>query len=348
MVSPQIINVGVIGAGRIGKIHAEDLANRIPGVKVVTISDPDLIAAQELAARLQVGWAIGDYHEILKDRTIDAVAICSPTALHAQHIVEAAQAGNQIFCEKPIAYDLKQIDVVLAEVEKAGVKLQIGFNRRFDASFKHAHDMIWAGKIGAPHILRITSRDPHPPTPEFAKLSGGIFFDMTIHDFDMAQFLFGEIEEVYTVGNVLVDPRIGDAGDIDTAIITLKFKNGALGTIDNSRQAVYGYDQRIEAFGSAGMVQAQNNLEDSLIYSNADQVALAKPVLFFLERYRESFITEMAQFIACVRSGEQPPVNGYDARKPVVIGLAAQRSYLEGRPVKLTEIEGGIGKDRAK
>ncbi len=341
MEAPRMIHVGVIGAGRIGKIHAENLANRISGSVVAAIANPSLQAAQELAARLQVPKATSDYREILKDHEIDAVAICSPTALHVQHIIEAARAGKHVFCEKPIAYDLDQIDQVLAEVEQAKVKLQIGFNRRFDANFKHVHDLVMAGKIGTPHILRITSRDPHPPSMDFVKQSGGIFFDMTIHDFDMAQFLFGEVEEVYTAGSVLVDPGFREAGDIDTAIITLKFKNGALGTIDNSRQAVYGYDQRIEAFGSGGMVQAQNNLEDSLIYSNAEQVVSAKPLFFFLERYRESFIAEMAAFIACVQRGEPPPVDGYDARKPVVIGLAAQRSYREGRPVRLSEIEDG-------
>jgi len=334
-----LVRVGVIGAGRIGKIHADDLTHRILGATVAIIADPDLKTAQELAARLQVSKVSADYGEVLMDSAVDAVAICSPTALHARHIIEAAQAGKHIFCEKPIAYDLKQIDQALAEVEKAGVKLQIGFNRRFDPNFRRARDLIAAGKIGTPQILRITSRDPHPPSLEFVRQSGGLFFDMTIHDFDMAQFLCGEVEEVYAAGSVLVDPGIGEAGDIDTAVTCLKFTSGTLGTIDNSRQAVYGYDQRIEVFGSGGMVQAQNQVHDSVIYSTADQVVSAKPLAFFLERYRDSFIAEKAAFVACIQHDSQPPVSGQDARKPVVIGLAAQRSFREGRPVKISEIE---------
>jgi myo-inositol 2-dehydrogenase/D-chiro-inositol 1-dehydrogenase len=337
-----IVRVGVIGAGRIGKIHAEDLKNRVSGATVTIVADPDFKAAQELAGRLQIGRASADYREVLRDPAVDAVAICSPTALHAQHIIEAAQAGKHVFCEKPIAYDLKQIDQVLKEVEKTRLKLQIGFNRRFDPNFRHARDMVAAGKVGQPHILRITSRDPYPPSPEFVRQSGGIFFDMTIHDFDMAEYLCGEVEEVYAAGNVLVDPGIGEAGDLDTVVICLKLKSGVLGTIDNSRQAVYGYDQRVEVFGSGGMVQAQNNLQDSLIYSNAQQVVSAKPLSFFLERYRDSFIAEMVEFVTCIQHDSPPPVSGHDARRPVVIGMAAQRSYREGRPVKISEVEGQL------
>ncbi|MGD0707308.1 MAG: inositol 2-dehydrogenase [Anaerolineaceae bacterium] len=339
----EAVRVGVIGAGRIGKIHAEDLATRINGAKASCIADPLIDAAQETAKRLHIEKVTADYHEILDDPEIDAVAICSPTALHAEHIVETAQAHKHIFCEKPISYDLQKIDRALAAVEKAGVKLQIGFNRRFDVNFHQAHELVASGKIGVPHLLRITSRDPHPPSIEFIKQSGGIFFDMTIHDFDMAQYMFGDIEEVYAVGNVLVDARIGKEGDIDTTIIMLKFKSGAMGTIDNSRQAIYGYDQRLEAFGSEGMVQVQNIPLDSVIYSRAGDIATSKPMPFFLERYRDSFIREMAEFIECVRKDSQPPITGHDARKPVVIGLAAQESFRTGRPVKLSEIVGSEG-----
>jgi len=342
MKEQKAVRVGVIGAGRIGKIHAEDLATRINGAEVSCIADPLVDAAQETAIALHIEKVTADYQDILNDPEIDAVAICSPTALHAQHIIEAAQAHKHIFCEKPIAYDLQKIDLALAAVEEAGVKLQIGFNRRFDANFHQAHEMVTSGKIGQPHLLRITSRDPHPPSIEFVKQSGGIFFDMTIHDFDMAQFMFGDIEEVYAVGNVLVDARIGEEGDIDTAIILLKFRNGALGTIDNSRQAVYGYDQRLEAFGSEGMVQVQNIPTDSVIHSRAGEIAASKPMPFFLERYRDSFIREMAEFIECIRKDSPPPITGYDARKPVVIGLAAQESFRTGRPIKLSEIESGV------
>jgi myo-inositol 2-dehydrogenase/D-chiro-inositol 1-dehydrogenase len=334
------LRFGVIGAGRIGKIHAENLATRIPGVEVVAIADPVLDAAQDLAARLHVAKATGDYREIIADPTIDAVAICSSTDTHAPIMIEAAQAGKHIFCEKPIHYQLDRIDAALAAVEKAGVKLQIGFNRRFDPNFRRVRQMVAEGKVGEVHILRITSRDPAPPPVAYVKVSGGIFFDMTIHDFDMARYLSGsEVEEVYVASAVRVDPGIGEAGDVDTAVITLKFKNGAIGTIDNSRKAVYGYDQRVEVFGSGGMVAVSNNTPDTHYYANADGVSSAKPLYFFLERYAESFIAEMREFVEAVRSDTTPPVTGADGRAPVLIAMAATRSSREGRPVKLAEIE---------
>lgn len=334
------LRFGVIGAGRIGKIHAENLATRIPGVEVVAIADPVLDAAQDLAARLHVAKATADYHEIIADPTIDAVAICSSTDTHAPIMIEAAQAGKHIFCEKPIHYQIDRIDAALAAVEKAGVKLQIGFNRRFDPNFRKVRQMVAEGKVGEVHILRITSRDPAPPPVAYVKVSGGIFFDMTIHDFDMARYLSGsEVEEVYVASAVRVDPGIGEAGDVDTAVITLKFKNGAIGTIDNSRKAVYGYDQRVEVFGSGGMVAVSNNTPDTHFYANADGVSSAKPLYFFLERYAESFIAEMREFVEAVRNGTPTPVTGADGRAPVLIAMAATRSSREGRPVKLSEIE---------
>jgi myo-inositol 2-dehydrogenase/D-chiro-inositol 1-dehydrogenase len=254
-------------------------------------------------------------------------------------LIEAARAGKQIFCEKPIHYQLERIDEALAEVDKAGVKLQIGFNRRFDPNFRKVRQMVAEGKVGEVHILRITSRDPAPPPIEYVKVSGGIFFDMTIHDFDMARYLSGsEVEEVYVAGGVRVDPRIGEAGDIDTAVVTLKFTNGAIGTIDNSRQAVYGYDQRVEVFGSKGMVAVANNTPDTHVYAAADGVHSAKPLYFFLERYTDSFIAELREFVAAVQNGTPTPVSGADGRAPVVIAMAATRSQREGRPVKLAEI----------
>lgn len=339
MAEPKIIRVGVIGAGRIGKIHAENLANRVPGAKVVAIADPVLAAAQETAARLFIPKATADYREILADPEIDAVAICSSTDTHARMIVEAARAGKHIFCEKPIAYDLEKIDEALAAVEKAGVKLQIGFNRRFDPNFRRVRQMVAEGKIGETHILRITSRDPAPPPIEYVKVSGGIFFDMTIHDFDMARYLIGsDVEEIFVAGGVRVDPRIGEAGDIDTAVITLFFKNGTIGTIDNSRKAIYGYDQRVEVFGSGGMLQALNNTPDNDLLYDAEGVHAAKPLYFFLERYMESFIAEMKDFISAVQNDTPTPVSGIDGRIPVLMAMAAAKSYKEKRPVRLSEI----------
>jgi myo-inositol 2-dehydrogenase/D-chiro-inositol 1-dehydrogenase len=340
MTTKNNLRFGVIGAGRIGKIHAENLATRIPGVEVAAIADVDLKSAQELAVRLHVPIAVDDYHAILSDPTIDAVAICSSTDTHAKIVIEAAQAGKHIFCEKPIDHDLAKIDAALDAVEKAGVKLQIGFNRRFDPNFRKVRAMVADGKIGEPQIIRITSRDPAPPPVSYVKVSGGMFLDMTIHDFDMARYLSGsEVEEVYVAGAVRVDPLIGQAGDLDTAVVTLKFKNGAIGTIDNSRKAIYGYDQRVEVFGSQGVVAVSNNTPDTHVFGDSEGFHAAKPLYFFLERYAESFVAEMREFVASVRSGTTPLVTGADGRAPVVIAMAATRSYREGRPVKLSEIE---------
>jgi myo-inositol 2-dehydrogenase/D-chiro-inositol 1-dehydrogenase len=311
------VNVGIIGAGRIGKLHAEHLAYRVPGANIIAIADIFLSAVQ-------------DYREIMENPDIEAVIICSSTDTHARMIEEAAAAGKHIFCEKPIDFDLARIDRALEAVDKTGVKLQVGFNRRFDPNFKRVREMVAAGKIGTSHILRITSRDPGPPPIEYIKVSGGIFLDMTIHDFDMARYLIGdEVSEIYAAGGVMVDPEIGKAGDIDTAVITLLFENGTIGTIDNSRKAVYGYDQRVEVFGSEGMVAVSNNTPDTAVYSN----------VFFVERYTESYVAEMKEFIECIQQDKTPSVTGIDGRIPVVMGYAAIKSYEENRPVKLGEIE---------
>ncbi len=336
----KTIKAGIIGAGRIGKIHAETLAARVPGVQVKAVADVNLQAAQELAEKLHIPHAYADYRQILQDPEIDVVAICSSTDTHAALMIEAAAARKHIFCEKPIDHTLEKIDKALAAVEKAGVKCQIGFNRRFDPNFRKVRQMVAEGKIGELHILRITSRDPAPPPPAYVKVSGGMFLDMTIHDFDMARYLSGsEVVEVYAAAGVLVDPEIGKAGDVDTAVITLKFANGAIGTIDNSRKAVYGYDQRVEVFGSGGMVAVANNTPDSHVYSSAEGVSSAKPLYFFLERYTESFIEEMRQFIAAIQQDKDTPVTALDGRKPVVIAMAARKSMQENRPVRLSEIE---------
>jgi myo-inositol 2-dehydrogenase/D-chiro-inositol 1-dehydrogenase len=330
---------GIIGAGRIGKVHAENLATRIPGVEAAAIADINLAAARELAAALHIPAVYEDYHAILSDPTIEAVAVCSSTDTHSKIVIEAAQAGKHIFCEKPVDLDLTKIDAALSAVEKAGVKLQIGFNRRFDPNFRKVRQMVAQGKIGDLHILRITSRDPAPPPVSYIEVSGGIFLDMTIHDFDMARYLSGsEVVEVYTAAEVLVDPRIGEAGDVDTAVITLRFANGAIGTIDNSRKAVYGYDQRVEVFGSGGMALAHNNTPDNDVYYSSEGVQSAKPLYFFLERYNDSFIAEMKDFVKSIHDNTTPPVTGLDGRIPVVIGMAAKKSWLEKRAVLVNEI----------
>ncbi len=338
---PQKINLGIIGAGRIGRVHTENLVYRVPAANVLAVSDVSLPVAKQCAADFGISQAYESYHPILEDDRVEAVLICSSTDAHARLIEAAAQAGKHIFCEKPIALELPAIDRALEAVEKAGVKLQIGFNRRFDPNFKHVHDEVAAGAIGEPHIVRITSRDPAPPPIEYVNVSGGIFMDMTIHDFDMARYLIGsDVEEVFVMGSVLVDPAIGAAGDVDTAVITLRYANGAIGTIDNSRRAVYGYDQRVEVFGSQGMLAAENNTSHRAVYSNAEGVHSAKPLYFFLERYTTAFAAEMNAFINCLVNDTPVPVTGEDGRVSAVMGLAAWKSYGENRPVKLREITG--------
>jgi len=336
---PSKTSVGIIGAGRIGRLHAGHLAFRIPQAEVMIVSDIILEAAQKCAAELGIPMATQDHRAVMENPDIEAVIICSSTDTHTQMIEEAAAAGKHIFCEKPIDFDLARIDRALVAVEKAGVKLQVGFNRRFDPSFRRVQELVATGKVGKPHILRITSRDPAPPPIEYVKVSGGIFLDMTIHDFDMARYLIGsEVEEVYTAGGVMVDPEIGEAGDIDTTIITLRFENDVIGTIDNSRQAIYGYDQRVEVFGSGGCVNADNNYPNTAIISDAQRVHRDLPLNFFMERYIDSNIAEMEAFIECVQQDQTPPVTGIDGRIPVVMGYAARKSYEENRPVRLSEI----------
>ena len=336
------VNIGLIGAGRIGRVHAETLTRLVPGARLLAVTDVRLDAARELAAQFGIARVADEPAALLADPDIQAVAICSSTDTHARFIQEAARSGKHIFCEKPIDLDLARIDATLAEVDRAGVKLQVGFNRRFDPNFSRIHDLVASGKLGRPEVVRITSRDPAPPPIEYIKVSGGIFLDMTIHDFDMARYLMGdEVEEVYASGSVLVDPAIGAAGDLDTALVSLRFRSGAIGVIDNSRRAVYGYDQRVEVFGSLGSAQANNNTPTNTVVSDASGVHADKPLYFFLERYQAAYVAEMRAFVDCILNDTTPPVTGRDARAPVVMGLAAWRSCREHRPVSLKEVEPG-------
>ncbi len=333
------LNLGLIGAGRIGRLHAENLAYRIPTARLLAVSDIILPAAEKAAADFGLPAAYEDHRRILDDPNIQAVIICSSTDTHAQMIEEAAAAGKHIFCEKPIHLNIDRIEQALQAVDAAGVKLQIGFNRRFDPNFRRARDVVASGQIGEPHLVRITSRDPEPPPLAYIKVSGGIFLDQTIHDFDMARFLIGdEVEEIYATGGVMVDPAIGEAGDIDTTLITLRYQSGVLGSIDNSRKAVYGYDQRVEVFGSEGMVIVGNAKPDTAMIADRSGEHSALPLFFFVERYTESYLNELNEFIDCVLNDRTPPVSGRDGLIPVVMGYAAKKSYLEHRPVKLSEI----------
>jgi myo-inositol 2-dehydrogenase/D-chiro-inositol 1-dehydrogenase len=305
----------------------------------VAITDIDRAAAEQLAARCGIPNVARSSDEILADRTIEAVLICSSTNTHADLIVRAAQAGKHIFCEKPVDLDLAKVDSALAAVNNAGVKLQIGFNRRFDADFARARQSVTSGEIGKPHLLHIISRDPAPPPLSYIEVSGGIFLDMTIHDFDMARFLIGdEVEEVYTAATVLVDPEIGKLGDLDTSITTLRFRKGVIGTIDNSRKAAYGYDQRVEILGSDGAVATANCYPNQTVISTGSAIRRDLPFRFFMDRYTESFTNELRAFVQAVLEDRAAPVTGIDGRAALRLGLAARKSYDEHRPVQVQEI----------
>lgn len=333
------LNIGIIGAGRIGQVHAENITFRLRNANLVGISS----GSRQLAERCSLEHGCKpyyDYNALCEDPTVDAVCICSASNQHKAQIIAAARAGKHIFCEKPIETDLAAIDEALSEVKKAGVKLQVGFNRRFDQNYARVREGIMNGEIGSPQILHIISRDPSPPSLEYVKNSGGIWVDCAIHDMDMSRFLIGdEVEEVYTLGAVNINPAFADYGDVDTSIVTLRFKNGVIGTIDNSRQAVYGYDQRCEVLGSGGSIMINNNYQNSAVISNASEVKRDLPLNFFMDRYTESFIVELEQFCDVVLNDKPIPCTGLDGRAPVVIALAAKKSYDEKRPVKISEVD---------
>ncbi|MFO8063879.1 MAG: inositol 2-dehydrogenase [Spirochaetia bacterium] len=333
------LRFGVIGAGRIGRLHIEHLMRRIPNAIVTTVSDVVREAAESAAEEFSVSRVVTDARELINSSEVDAVVICSSTDTHAQFMTEAARAGKHIFCEKPIALEIDAIDEALGEVERAGVKLQIGFNRRFDANYRRVREHIDAGDLGDVHMIHIVSRDPAPPPVDYVRVSGGIFLDMAIHDFDMARYLVGdEPETIYAVGGVRISSEIGEAGDVDTALCTLTFRNGVFVTIDNSRQAVFGYDQRVEAFGSAGMVRIDNNAQNNAVLSTGKAVQRDLPLNFFMDRYIDSYIAELEAFIDAVRRNEPTTVDGNDGRVPILMGYAAKKSLAEGRPVALSEI----------
>lgn len=331
------LSIGILGTGRIGALHARLLRQEVDGILPEAVYDISPAAA-EVGARLGIPVA-NSADAVLDDPSIDAVAICTSTDTHPDLVIRAAEAGKAIFCEKPLSLDLREVDRALAAVRAAGAYLQVGFNRRFDPSHQAVRRAVGDGRVGDVHLVRITSRDPAPPPIAYVKVSGGIFLDMTIHDFDMARYVSGsEVTEVYAKGAVRVDPLIGEAGDLDTAVIVLTHENGAITTIDNSRQAVYGYDQRVEVFGSGGMVASENPLTTTTVLRNESGTRAATLPYFFTERYIPSYLAEWNAFAAAVTGGSPSPVDGHDGRAPLVIGLAAWKSIREGRPVRTAEI----------
>lgn len=333
------INLGILGLGRIGKLHVEN---------VVTMQEFNIVSVADVVVTKETKiWANGlgitnvytDPSKVINDKSIEAILILSSTNTHADFIIQCARAGKHIFCEKPIDFDINKINEALSEVDKAGVKLMVGFVRRFDHNHKKIRDVVASGTLGNPHIVKVTSRDPEPAPIDYVKVSGGLFADMMIHDFDMVRYLAGsEVTEITAYGSIMIDERVAQYDDIDTAIAMMKFENGAIGVIDNSRKAGYGYDQRTEVHCAKGCVQVSNDVPNTSMISTADGVQIEKPVWFFLERYNDAFRSEIASFADSLINNKPMVVDGTDGLMSVKIAIAAKKSMKENRPVKLSEI----------
>ena len=335
------MNIAIIGCGRIGRVHIQNITSSVPEMNIKIAADPYFTKEGEAFAREHgIPIVTKDVDCIFENPEIDAVLICSSTDTHAPLIMQAAAAGKHIFCEKPVDHSVAKVKEALDAVKKAGVKLQIGFVRRFDHNHHAVYEAVRSGKIGDVHILKISSRDPAPPTIDYVRRSGGIFYDMMIHDFDMIRFLANsEATEISAAGSVLIDPAIGAEGDVDTAVVTIKFENGAIGTIDNSRQAVYGYDQRIEVFGSKGSVLDENDIPNTVVVTTADESSYGTCYKVMWDRYTQAFIDEMKSFADAVTNDKTPLITDLDGLYPVLMAAAANKSLKEGRSVKISEVD---------
>jgi myo-inositol 2-dehydrogenase/D-chiro-inositol 1-dehydrogenase len=326
--------MAVLGCGRIGRVHAQNLA-RHPHARLVAVFDVQAEAARQTAAQLNVR-AARSVEELLAARDVDAVLIATPTDTHLALITAAVRAGKAVFCEKPVDLDLERARECWRELAPDKPTVMIGFNRRFDPSFRALRERLARGEIGSLELAVITSRDPSPPPPDYIKVSGGLFRDMTIHDFDMARHLAGEITHVHAFGAGLVDPDIARLGDIDTCTVALRAKSGALVQISNSRRCAYGYDQRIEVFGALGMLQAGNRHATSVEASSAERTGARDRVLdFFIERYREAYRAELDAFLAAVEDRVAPRPDFSDGLEALRLAAAAAESVRTGRVVEL-------------
>ena len=335
------VNIAIFGVGRIGKIHLKNLL-RFSGVNVVAVADTHY-PADEFKKEFKDVFFSSNPEEVLALPAVEAVLICTPTSSHAAMIELALQSGKHIFCEKPVDLSLERTKALVDMANQSGVKLMLGFNRRFDPDFLQARKSIQAGRIGDIQIIKITSRDPGLPPLDYIKNSGGLFMDMAIHDFDMARYMMGkEVKEVYSRGLVLVDKQVGEVGDVDTALTTLVFEDGTYAVIDNSRKAVYGYDQRLEVFGNKGMIQVENNQHNRNVVFDADGIHHSLPLDFFMDRYAASYLNDMNYFIDAISKNAPIPVSGDDGLKATIIAVAAKKSVLEGRPVAISEISASL------
>jgi myo-inositol 2-dehydrogenase / D-chiro-inositol 1-dehydrogenase len=329
----DLVGLGIIGVGAMGSIHAANLGlNRVPGATLVAVADVSPEAAESCAAQNGVD-AHAETDSLLADSRVHSVIIATPAATHGDLIVQAAEAGKHVFTEKPFEISVEGSDRALAAVAKAGVKIQVGFHRRFDNSFAQARASIYAGRIGEPYVGHIISRDPVWRVPPKIGGLSGLLFDTTIHDFDMARFVLGEAQSLYAIGT----PAVHKAGVPDTLIVVLHFENGALGTIENG-QAVFGYDQRLEVFGSLGAITVDNERRDSTLVVDREGYHAHLPPAFFPERYAAAYVTEIQSFVDCIRTDGEPFVTGADGRAATILALAAQRSLDESRPVLIREI----------
>ena len=335
------VNIAIFGVGRIGKIHLKNLL-RFPGVSVVAVADTHY-PAEEFKKEFKDVFFSSNPDEVLAMPEVEAVLICTPTSSHAPMIELSLKSGKHIFCEKPVDLSLERTKALVDMANQSNVKLMLGFNRRFDPDFLQARRSIEAGRIGDIQIIKITSRDPGLPPLDYIKNSGGLFMDMAIHDFDMARYMMGkEVKEVYSRGLVLVDKQVGEVGDVDTALTTLIFEDDTYAVIDNSRKAIYGYDQRLEVFGNKGMIQVDNNQHNRNVISDADGIHHSLPLDFFMDRYAASYLNEIQFFVDALSKNEPIPVGGNDGLKATIIAVAAKKSVLEGRPVAISEIIAGL------
>ena len=328
-----MLSIGLLGAGRIGTLHGRNIAGH-PGARLVAIADAVPAPAEALGREL--GVPVRSVEAILADRSIAAIVICSSTDSHADLIEAGARAGKAVFCEKPVDLSSDRIRACLAVVAQAGTPLMIGFNRRFDPHFGALQQRVAKGEVGDVELVTILSRDPGPPPLSYIARSGGLFRDMMIHDLDLARFLLGEEPvEVHAVGSALVDPAIGQAGDVDTAAVLLKTASGKICQISNSRRATYGYDQRIEVHGSKGMIRAHNLLENAVETATADGFRSAPVLNFFLERYMPAYRRELDHFLESVETGKAPSPSGQDGLRAQILADAATESAQTGRAQKV-------------
>lgn len=334
-----MVKIGIIGEGRIGKVHAKAASN-LNGAKIIWLADPIAPDLEETAKSMGIEKTSKNYKDILNDKEVDAIFICTPTDTHYTISMEALNFGKHVFCEKPVDLELGRVKDVKDLVAKTGKKYMVGFNRRFDHNFMAIKENIDKGLIGKLELIQITSRDPEPPPISYVKVSGGLFCDMMIHDFDMVRYLSSSNpKSVTAIGDALVNPKIKTEGnDIDTAIVSIELENGALAVITNSRRASYGYDQRAEVHGELGALSCSNDTSNTLVISSKDGIIHEKPLYFFLERYLNAYKMEIEIFVDSIINNKETPVTIEEAYQSLLLAKAAQKSLIENRKVYINEL----------